>query len=220
METHFHQQLSGLKLRTLELAALTEKAVISAVTALNDRDADAASQVVDNDEYINRLQAGVDEACLTLLALEQPVATDLRFIVGSIHIAANLERAADQAVNIAERALLFSRRPEQPSYPPFDELAELATSMLSDAIVAYNQDDTELALAVCARDPRADELNLAILKHYVDVMIAENRAAEWAVHRIILARCLERVGDLATNIAEYVLFIVKDVNVKASCHRL
>ena len=219
MPTHFHKELDCLKLKLLEMAATTEKAVEKSMTALNERNRDLAQEVIDNDCVINEMQAQVDESSLKLLALEQPMAKDLRFIVGSIHVAVNLERAADQAVNIAERALLFAHRPEMSRYPAFDELAEHVLTMLSDSIRAFNQGDVDLAQKVCAADARADELNYKVLKHYIDYMIEESRAVERAVHLIILGRCLERIGDLATNVAEYVLFIVKGVNVKSSCHQ-
>lgn len=220
MTTHFHNQLGSLKLIVLEQAALTEKALDKAVSALLERDAASAQGIIDNDCQINALQADVDELSLKLLALDQPMARDLRLIIGSIHVASNLERVADQAVNIAERAILFADRADLPRVPLFDQLIELVCAMVRDAVKAYNQDDTDLALSVCARDPRADELSLKVLKHFVDYMVKESRSVERAVHMIILARCLERVGDLAANIAEHVLFIVKGVNVKSTCHRL
>ncbi|MFO7597251.1 MAG: phosphate signaling complex protein PhoU [Desulfocurvibacter africanus] len=220
METHFHHQLETLKLRVLEMGALADKAVEKALRALAERNYVLAEEVMEGDARVNELQCEVDERSLRLLALDQPMAKDLRFIVGSIHIVTNLERAGDQAVNIAERAVLFAQRQPLDRYPVFDELAEITLDMLRKALQAYNTGDTELAAQVCAMDARADTLNLKVLKHYIEFMIQESRAVERAVHMIILGKCLERIGDLATNVAEYVQFIVKGVNVKNSCRRM
>lgn len=220
METHFHHQLGTLKLKVLEMGALAEKAVEKALQALFERSYPLAEEIMEGDVRVNDLQCEVDELSLRLLALDQPMAKDLRFIVGSIHVVANMERVGDQAVNIAERAVLFSQRPPLDRYPAFDELAEITLDMLRKAIKAYNTGDVELAAQVCEMDARADALNLKVLKHYIEYMIQESRAVERAVHMIILGKCLERIGDLSTNIAEYVLFIVKGVNVKTTCHRM
>lgn len=220
VETHFHQALSNLKLRVLEMGVLSERAVEDAVSALRTRDANLAQRVIEDDQEINALQAEVDEKSLTMLALGQPKARDLRFIVGSIHVVANLERAADQAVVIAERAVLFSQRPEIPPFPLFDNLAEQVLEMLAKAVKAYNTNDTELALAVCRQDIEVDSLALKLLKHYIDNSVNDSSAVERSVHMIILSRALERIGDLSTNVAEHVLCIVKGVNLKASCHRI
>ena len=146
-----------------------------------------------------------------------PVARDLRFILGAGHMAANLERVGDQAVNIAERVILLSQRPALPYNPLVEELALHVREMLRKCVGAFNSDDTEQAMQVCDMDARADTLNMKILKHYVDFMIQESRAVERAVHLIIMARCLERVGDQCTNIAENVIFMLKGVDIRQSC---
>lgn len=219
METHFHQQLNGFKLKVLEMAAHVEKATDKALLALHERNTEKAQQVINGDVFINQLQAEANEFSLRLLALDQPMARDLRLIVGSIHVVANLERIGDQAVNLAERVLLFAQRPALPNYPVFEELSALSTTMLRNAVTAYNRGDTDMAQAVCAADNRADELTFRNLTHYINYMIDESRAVERAVHMIMLGKCLERIGDHATNIAEQVLFIIKGVDVKSTCQR-
>ncbi len=220
METHFHHQLEALKLKVLEMGVLAEKAVDKSLRALAERSYVLAEEVMDGDARINELQCEVDELSLRLLALDQPMARDLRLVVGSMHVVTNLERAGDQAVNISERAVILAQRPPLERYPVFDELAEVALDMLRKALQAYNTGNTDLAARVCGMDARADALNMRVLKHYVEFMIQESRAVERAVHMIILGKSLERIGDLSTNVAEYVLFIAQGVNVKTTCGRM
>jgi len=215
--THLEKELDSLRLHVLEMASLAEKALDLGLKAAAERDSDLAEQVIEGDVEINRLHCIVDEITLSILAREQPVARDLRFVLGSANTAANLERVGDQAVNIAERAVLLNQRPVLPHNPLMEELAAKVREMLHMAIQAYNTNDTELALRVCEMDSGADTLNMKILKHYLDFMIQESRSVERAVHKIIKARCLERVGDLATNIAESVIFIVKGVDIRQTC---
>ncbi len=214
---HLDKELSGLRLKILEMGSLTEKAISSALKAALERDGTLAEAVLEGDAEINRLHCSVDESVLSILAREQPVARDLRFILGAGHMAANLERVGDQAVNIAERVILLSQRPALPYNPLVEELALHVREMLRKCVGAFNSDDTEQAMQVCDMDARADTLNMKILKHYVDFMIQESRAVERAVHLIIMARCLERVGDQCTNIAENVIFMLKGVDIRQSC---
>jgi phosphate transport system protein len=217
METQLQKALDELRLRILEMAALAEKAVDKALRAAFSRDVQLAEEVIEGDCNVNELQCAVDEKCLLLLALDQPVARDLRFILGCTYIATNLERVGDQAVNIAELALLLAQRPEMPHNPFMEELAETAKAMLHQAVTAFTKEDTVLAQSVCEMDARADTLDLKILKHYVDYMIQESRAVERAVHLIIMSQNLERIGDLSTNIAENLIFIVKGVDIRQTC---
>jgi phosphate transport system protein len=216
---HFHKELEQLKLRILEMAARTERALDMAIRAMLERDRELAGQVVAGDAELNRMASEIDEFGLKLLALEQPVAMDLRFIVGSMRVSVQLERIGNQAANVASRSALLSRRPALPRNPRLEELAVLVKDMLRSAIVAYNTGDIHLAGEVCQQDDRADELNLAILKDLIDYMLADGPAIERSVHTIITARCLERVGDLSTNIAENIFFMVKGLHYKSVCQQ-
>jgi phosphate transport system protein len=220
MERHFDQKLEDLKMKVLEMGAASERALAKAITAVQERDSSLAADVIENDCTINELQDQIDEASLIMLAREQPVAQDLRFLIGSMHVAVNLERIGDQAVNIGERAMLFAQRPPLDQNPSFDELVAHIQEMVKMALQAFNKMDPEQAQKVCEMDSQADQLNLRVLKQYVDFMVQESKTIERAVHAILCTRSLERVGDLATNICEYVIFIVKGVNVKARCHRV
>jgi phosphate transport system protein len=216
---HFHQELDRLKLRVLELAAGAERALETAVRAMLERDCGLAGQVTAGDAPLDRMARDLDEFGLKLLALEQPVATDLRFIVGSMRAGVQLERIGNQAANVARRSALLSRQPALPRNARLEELAGLVREMLRSAIVSYNTGDTGLAAEVCRQDDRADELNLAILKDLIDRMLQDGPAIERAVHTIIIARCLERVGDLATNIAENTFFMVKGISYRTLCQQ-
>lgn len=218
MPTHFHQELEQLKLKVLEMAAYAERSAEKAMRAYFERDAALAASVIESDSRINLMDHEIDEFCLRLLALEQPLAVDLRFIVGSMRATVHLERVGDQAVHIAERAILLSQRPPLPPNPRLEELAALSREMLKASIVAYNNGDPDLAQRVCNMDARSDELSVKVLKDLVDYMLKDSPAIERSVHAILLARSMERIGDLATNVAENAIFITRGVNFKHNCH--
>ena len=210
----FSQELEDLKLEVLRMAALTESALSKSLQALFERDSDIAEQVVEGDQEIDMLEVEIDRRCLRTLALDQPMAKDLRFIIGCMRVCINLERIADQAVNIAERALYLNQRPALPHQPLMEQLATISKEMLTEAVSAFNNGQTDQASEVCQMDDIADELNLKILKHFIDYMIGEIQSVDRAVNTIIIARCLERCADLATNIAEAVVFVVEGVDIK------
>ncbi|MGD8372183.1 MAG: phosphate signaling complex protein PhoU [Syntrophobacterales bacterium] len=213
----FSQELEDLKLEVLRMAALTENALNKSLQGLFERDSDMAEEVVEGDQEIDLLEVEIDRRCLRILALEQPMARDLRFIIGSMRVCVNLERIADQAVNVAERALYLNQRPALPHQPLMEQLAATSVEMLKKAVSAFNNGKTGQASEVCQMDDKADELNLKILKHFIDYMIEEVKSVDRAVNTIIISRCLERCADLATNIAEAVVFIVEGVDIKHYC---
>ncbi|WP_243544305.1 phosphate signaling complex protein PhoU [Pseudodesulfovibrio tunisiensis] len=214
---HFTKKLEELKVKVLRMAALSETAVHKAVKAFLENDSDLAEDVIQNDTVINDMEDELDAFNLELLALDQPMAVDLRTIIGAMRITVNLERMGDEAVNLAHRAMFLSARPPLPHDPRMEELAETAKRMLSDAFKAYIDDDVALAQQVCRMDDRADSLNYAILKQSIQGMVSETRIVERGVHAIIGARHLERIADLATNVSETVAFIVEGVNLKHRC---
>ena len=213
----YSQELDDLKLEVLRMAALTESALTKALQALFERNSDMAEEVVEGDQEIDLLEVEIDRRCLRLLALEQPMARDLRFIIGCMRVCINLERIADQAVNIAERALYLNQRPALPHQPLVQQLSTTSVDMLKRAVSAFNSGQTGQAAEVCQMDDTADELNLKILKHFIDYMIEEVKSVDQAVNTIIISRCLERCADLATNVAEAVVFIVEGVDIKHYC---
>lgn len=217
MKTRFHKQLDHLKMTLLRMAALTEKAMEKSVQAFQTRDPALAQEVVDGDRQINELEVEIDRQCLSLLALEQPVARDLRFIIGAIRMSIDLERIGDQAVNVAQRAIHLSK--QIPMVPPREllSLAEVALDMMRVAVSSFMNQSVSQARDVCQMDDEADELNYKVLRTAIRHMKEESLAIDPAVHIIITARCLERVADQATNIAESVIFIIEGVNIKHHC---
>ena len=206
---HFSKKIEDLKVMVLRMAALSESAIHKAIRAYLENDADLAEEVIVGDDVINEMEDQIDKFSLELLALDQPMAIDLRTIVGAQRITVNLERLGDEAVNLAHRALFLSTRPPLPHNPKMESLANVAKSMLSEALKAYVDEDVNLAGQVCRMDDKADDLNIAILRQFVTEMVAESRIVERGVHAIIGARHLERIGDLATNVAESIVFIVE-----------
>lgn len=219
MESRFHQEIEQLKMAILQMAALTERALEKATRAFLHRDPDLAEEVIQGDKAINILELDIDRHCLRLLALDQPMARDLRFIVGSMRISIDLERIADQAVNIAQRAQFISNRPPLPPIPAMEQLSETALDMLRSVIAAFINNNDQLASEVCQMDDTADELNVQVLKTQLDYMVHEVPAVERSVQTIIAARCFERAADGATNIAESVIFITKGLNIKHHCQQ-
>ena len=214
---HFSQKLEALKVKVLRMAALSETAVHKAVKAYLEGDSDLAEEVIVGDDTINEMEDDIDNFSLELLALDQPMASDLRMIVGAQRITVNLERLGDEAVNLAHRAMFLSTRPPLPHNPKMESLAATAKLMLSEALKSYVDEDVALAGQVCRMDDKADDLNIAILRQFVSEMVTESRIVERGVHAIIGARHLERIADLATNVAESVVFIVKGTSMKHSC---
>ena len=219
MESKFHADLEKLKMTILQMATLAEEALEKSLKALVERDNSMAEAVFSGDKEIDLLEVEVDHHSLRLLALDQPMARDLRFIIGCMRIAVDLERIGDQAVNIAQRAQFLNSRPPLPTNHAMEELAATALDMLRSVISSFVNQNTDLAMDVCKMDDVADELNYRILKDLLDYMATEVPAVERAVQTIIVARCLERSADQTTNIAESVIFIVKGVNIKHRCQQ-
>jgi len=214
MFTHLHEEIESLKLKVLNMVALTEEAVSKAIKAYVTKDAYLAEEVQDGDINVNRLEVEIDELGLRLLALEQPVAGDLRFILGCMRISVDLERIADEAVNIAERSIMLSSRPPLPFHADVQEMGAKALGMLQHAAQAFASGNVEEAMQVCRLDNEVDVLNHKNMRTIIEYMINDTPAIERSVHTIILIRRIERIGDLATNIAESVVFIEQGVNIK------
>jgi len=220
MEDKFHSDLEQLKMSILKMATLAEQSLDKSIRALLERDDELANEVVGKDREIDLLEVEVDRHALRLLALDQPMARDLRFIVGSLRIAVELERIGDQAVNIAQRARILNDRPPLPRNSALEELADTALDMLRTVISSFVNQNPDIATDVCRMDDVADELNYRILKDALVFMANEAPVVERSVQTIIAARCLERAADQATNIAESVIFMVKGVNIKHHCQEI
>jgi len=217
MESRFHQEQEELRLIVVKVAAITERVMEKALRALFERNLEASAEVVQEDQKIDDLEMKIDRIALKLLALGQPMARDLRFIVGCMRIGVDLERIGDQGVSIAHRARYLTNRPPLPASPAMQQLAETASDMLRQALNAFVNQNVEQAVAVCHMDDAADRLNVQALQDLMDFMVHDTPAIQRAMQTIITARCLERVADHATNIAESVCFIAQGVNIKHQC---
>lgn len=217
MGTRLNSNLEELQMIILQMAALAEKALEKSTRSLLERNDDVAREVLNEDRGIDLLELEVDRHCLRLLALGQPMAGDLRFIIGCLRIAVELERIGDQAANIARRAMVLNSRPPLPRNSAMEELADIALDMLQTVISSFVNQNADIATDVCKMDDMADKLNYNILKDALAYMASETPAVERSVQTIIAAKCFERAADQTTNIAESVIFIVKGVNIKHHC---
>ncbi len=214
METHFQQELNRLKEHLLKMAGLAERAISNAVESLVKRDTPLAERTIAEDEAINKMEIIIDEECLRLLALHQPMAADLRFITSALRINTELERIGDQAVNIAERVMSLNQEPQLKPYIDIPRMAEITQSMVKDVLDAFVQKDVALARSVCERDDEVDGLNDQVFRELLTYMISDPKTITRAVHLMIVSRCLERIADHATNIAEGVIFMFKALVIK------
>jgi phosphate transport system protein len=217
LSRHFDQELGNLKQDLLRMAALAETAVGKSLVSVTNRDSDLAREVITDDITLNRMELAIEEQAFKLLALRQPVATDLRLTVAAMRIATELERIGDQAVNIAERALELNSNP--PLELPIDikVMADMALGMVRTSIDAFVNQDPKLALQVCQRDVEVDILDDEYIQKILDCMIKESRWVTRLHHFIIIVRNLERIADLATNIAEDIVFIIEGRVIKHRC---
>jgi phosphate transport system protein len=214
METHFQQELNRLKENLLKMAGLAEEAINNAIEALVKRDTALAEKTIADDQKINEMEIRIDEHCLKLLALHQPMAADLRFITSAIRINTELERIGDQAVNIGERVIALNQEPQLKPYIDLPRMAEITQSMVKDVLDAFVNRDPQLARSVCERDDQVDALNNQVFRELLTYMMADPQTITRAVHIILVSRCLERIADHATNIAEGVIFMVKALVIK------
>jgi phosphate transport system protein len=214
VHTHFQLELEELKQNLLKMAALVEEAIRQAIQSLVKRDSELAQKTLDGEDRINKLEIAIEDMCLKLLALRQPMAVDLRFITAAMKIITDLERIGDQAVNIAERAISLNQEPQLKPYIDIPRMAEIAQSMVRDVLDAFVNRDSKLARSVCERDDLVDGLNDQVFRELLTFMISDPQTITRAVHLMIVCRCLERIADHATNIGEDVIFMVDALVIK------
>ena len=209
LERHFDQELETLKSHLLLMGGHAERIVQKSIEALKRRDPALAREVLEDDRVIDRLEIETDERCVALLALQQPMAGDLRFLTASLKISNDLERVGDHAVNIAGSALKLSDEPPLKPLIDIPRMANLAGGMLHEALDAFVHRDAETARRLVRRDDEVDALNRQLFRELVSFMIEDPRSITRAMELILVARNLERVADLATNVAEEVVFIAE-----------
>jgi len=212
---HFHDQLGTLKQRLLDMSERAEALVDLSVDALLSRDADKAEAVLDGDGEINALEVEVEQLAISLLALQQPMARDLRFIIAAIKVSNDLERVGDHAVNIAQCAIrLINNRFNITVDPEIEEMARRSRQMLSESLDAFVRADGALGRAVCAADDQVDHLHNSVFRILLTHMMADPKTINPSLELLLVSRNLERVADLATNIGEDAVFLAEGKQIK------
>lgn len=212
---HFHEQLATLKQRLLDMSGRAEELVELAVEALLARDKDKADTVIRGDRELDLLEVEVEALAIELLALQQPMARDLRFIVSAIKVSSDLERVGDHAVNIAQSALrIIALRSAVIPDPEIEDMARRARRMLSDALDAFIRADGQLGRDVCRADDQVDALHDSLFRILLTHMMADARTINPSLELLLVSRNLERVADLATNIGEDAVFLAEGKSIK------
>lgn len=209
MTKHFERELEWLKKELLELSALVEENVVKSIQSLKNRDEVLAREVINSDDVVDHSEVALEEQCLKILALHQPVAGDLRFIISALKINNELARIADLAVNIAERSLVIMR--QKVIDAPFDytHMSQKSRFMLARSIESLIKMDKNLAHEVCQADDEVDELNRQVYQRVYQLIKEQPDNVEILINYISVSRHLERIADYATNIAEDVIYLVE-----------
>jgi phosphate transport system protein len=209
VERHFDQELEALKEQLLRMGGRAEAIIQKSVESLKRRDTVLAEEVFEDDKAIDRMEIDLGERCISLLALRQPMAVDLRFITAALKITNDLERVGDHAVNIAESALKLSSLPLLKPLVDIPRMADMASGMLHESLDAFVHRDAATARRLVRRDDEVDDLNRQLFRELVSFMIEDPSTITRAMELVLVARNLERVADLATNVAEEVVFIAE-----------
>jgi len=212
--SNFTTALDHLRGCVLMMSSLTQRNLQNAVKGLMERDDDWCNNSIADDEEIDILEMQVDREGIEVMSRYQPVATDLRDVISSIKIGANIERIADQAVNIARRARKINEHPEVPELHLLDPLVKLAFSMFNDAVKAFAERNAVLAVELKARDKDLDLMNKELTDKLVNRMQDDSVNLPTYLNLIFISRCLERVGDHSANIAEDIVFAVRAEDIR------
>lgn len=211
---HFEQELEGLNAKLLEMSALVESAVYRSVQGVVEKNAELAEQVIRNEARVNQLEIEIDDLAISILALQAPLAVDLRLVTAAIKINNDLERMGDLSVNIAQSALALTKEPVIRPLIDIPHIAGLAQGMVRKALDAFVHRDAELARSVLASDDAVDNMRTASYHELISFMESNPQQVSQALYLLSVVRNLERIADHATNIAEDVLFLVKGIDVR------
>ncbi len=211
---HFQDDLDKLKANLVTMAGLAESAVKTAIEALLERNAEKAQRVIDQDGAIDALEMEIEDSAVALLALQQPMAKDLRLITMAMRICNDLERVGDHAVNIAETVGFLLDGPLFPVLPEIEEMARIATDMLTDSLDSFVRGDCALAMDVLRRDDRVDELHDNNFRILLTHMMEDPRKIGAGMDLLLISGNVERIADLATNVSEDVVYLVEGRSIK------
>ncbi len=206
---HFDVELQGLKERVTAMGHMVEEQLDGAMKALTDRDVEKARDIIGRDHQVNAMEVGIDEDCIRMIALHQPEARDLRFIITAMKIITDLERMSDLAANVCERVVEL--KDEQPiSIPPaIYSMAEIGRDMLRKALDAFVMKNTSEALAVCQEDERVNVIYRDLVRSMVQEVSRDPGKTSPVIRLLFVGRSLERFADHATNVAEIILYLVE-----------
>lgn len=214
MERHFDEELNDLKHLLTKMCALAETMIGDAIKALVERDATALASIPQHEAEVNRLQVEIDEACFRLIALRQPTASDLRFILGAAKTNTDLERLADQAVNISNKAERLLKHEPLKAFVIIPQMTELARGMVRDSLHAYVNRQPDKAREVIQRDEQLNALKKEINAEMLEFMTRDSTTVAYSLDIVLVAHNLERIGDHAKNIAENAIFVVEGKDVR------
>lgn len=214
MERHFDEELKELRQKLLRMADTAQEMIGLAVKTLTERKKELADKVFALEDTVNHTEVEIEEEVLRLLALRQPIAGDLRLLTAILKINNDLERVADQAVNISETAIFLLKEPPLKPLIDIPQMALLAQKMVKNSLEAFVHDDPKLAQQVCQDDDEVDRLNEQVFRELLTYMMEDPKSITRAVDLILVSRNLERIADHATNISEDVIFIVEGKNIK------
>ena len=209
MSAYFQKELTEIKKRILTLGALVEKHIQMAAESLYKNDADLAGEVIKGDYEIDEMEVKIEEECLKVLALHQPVAVDLRFLIAGIKINNELERIGDQAVNIAERVEIIARQKKHDSVFDYSVMVEKAQNMLRMSLDSFVNFDLDLAIKVLALDDEVDSIKKKAYDKIKEAIAIHTDSVGYFINLLLVSRHLERLADHATNIAEEVIYLVE-----------
>ncbi len=210
----YDAELNEIRALLLRMGGKVEVMISNSIKALVDRDSELADRTIISDHEVNHLEVVTDEKCLEVLARRQPAARDLRFLTLALKIVTDLERIGDQCVSVCNRVRELNEEPPLKPYIDLPRLAEAARSMVREALDAFVRGDVALAIRVCENDQMADDLNYQIQRELLTFMMEDPTTISRAMKLNYISKCLERIADHATNVAEMVIFMVKGKDIR------
>ena len=214
MTRHFEQEMAALKQKLLTMASHAESALSNGIKALVDRNDDLARKVIADDSILDQFEIEIDEMAIALLALQGPLASDLRLITIAMKISHDLERVGDEATTIARRTIELSQEPQLKPYVDIPRMANLAMEMLDQALDAFVNHNSEKARSIVPRDKEVDNINRQLHRELVSFMIEKPATITRCLNLMVISKCIERIADHATNIAEEVVYLYEGRDIR------
>lgn len=209
MQRHVDQELADLRATILRMGTLVEEQIAGSIKALVDRDVELASRIIERDALVNSFDVDIDERCIKLLALQAPIARDLRFVTTAMKISTELERMSDLAENICERIIELNEEPQLKPYIDIPRMANWTMRMVRECLDAFVRSDAMLARKVCADDDFVDNLTHQLFRELLSFMIENPNTITRAIRLTFIGKYIERIADHATNISELVIYMVE-----------